>query len=274
MMETMIGALDKHAAALASARLSSSTLNGTELASALDGDVAAYALQRRVNDALSADLGPVVGYKIGLTSDEQRRQIGVAEPVFGAMHAERRYAGRPLVVGLVPQPIGVECEVAFTLGEDLPATGAPFDRARVRSAIESIHAAIEVVQNRFATLPGTPVVSLIADAALHYGFALGSGIAGIPERPVAMTGALWLGDRKLAAGDMRVMYRGDPLEALVWLANKRASLGLSLAAGNVVLCGSFVPIQWIDPGALHDGPTVVRADFGGALPSCELVITL
>jgi 2-keto-4-pentenoate hydratase len=39
------------------------------------------------------------------------------------------------------------------------------------------------------------------------------------------------------------------LEALRWLANRRASLGLGLAAGAFVSLGSITPVQWLDQPA-------------------------
>jgi 2-keto-4-pentenoate hydratase len=48
---------------------------------------------------------------------------------------------------------------------------------------------------------------------------------------------------------------GDPITALVWLANTLGSLGVTLEAGEVVLSGSCTPAV---PASAGD---TVRADF-------------
>ncbi len=43
---------------------------------------------------------------------------------------------------------------------------------------------------------------------------------------------------------------GHPLDALAWIANKRARLGLGLAAGTFVTLGTITPVAWVEaPGA-------------------------
>jgi 2-oxo-3-hexenedioate decarboxylase/2-keto-4-pentenoate hydratase len=59
---------------------------------------------------------------------------------------------------------------------------------------------------------------------------------------------------------------GHPFEALAWLANLRARLGLGLRAGEFVLLGSVVETRWVGPGdevaVAIEGLGEVRAAFG------------
>jgi 2-oxo-3-hexenedioate decarboxylase/2-keto-4-pentenoate hydratase len=59
---------------------------------------------------------------------------------------------------------------------------------------------------------------------------------------------------------------GHPLEALAWLANLRARLGLGLRAGEFVLLGSVVETRWVGAGdqvvVEIEGLGEVRALFG------------
>ena len=41
---------------------------------------------------------------------------------------------------------------------------------------------------------------------------------------------------------------GEPLQVLCWLANGCAAWGSPLLAGDVVLLGSLVQTQWVQPG--------------------------
>ena len=58
---------------------------------------------------------------------------------------------------------------------------------------------------------------------------------------------------------------GHPFEALAWLANLRASLGLGLRAGAFVLLGSVVETRWVAPGdevtVAIEGLGEIRATF-------------
>ncbi len=42
--------------------------------------------------------------------------------------------------------------------------------------------------------------------------------------------------------------QGSPQAAIAWLANTFGKLGLSLNAGEVVLSGSLVPLESVEPG--------------------------
>ena len=60
---------------------------------------------------------------------------------------------------------------------------------------------------------------------------------------------------------------GHPLEAVAWLANALAARGQNLAAGQIVLSGSFVAVHWIDAYPTEavievDGLGTVGARFG------------
>ena len=52
---------------------------------------------------------------------------------------------------------------------------------------------------------------------------------------------------------------GDPLGALLWLANEGARRGRALAAGQIVLLGSLVQTNWIEAGQVV---TVENDAFG------------
>ena len=107
--------------------------------------------------------GNVVGYKIGCTTPTMQEIVGVPSPVFGGVldvnvhHENRAFAFDDF------QQVGIECEIAVRLSADLPASGAPYDRADVEAAIGACMAAIEVVDNRYGDFLSLPPQVLIAD---------------------------------------------------------------------------------------------------------------
>ena len=49
---------------------------------------------------------------------------------------------------------------------------------------------------------------------------------------------------------------GHPLASLAWLANRLGALGVALLAGEFVLLGSLVAVQWLD-GPAHAATEIV-----------------
>ena len=78
----------------------------------------------------------------------------------------RRCCGRRLPD---PAPYGIEAEVAFRLGRDLPPlrAGARYEREAVCAAIVSAHAVIEVVASRFVDPDAVSKLELIADQLIN-----------------------------------------------------------------------------------------------------------
>ena len=100
----------------------------------------AYVLQEKVAEVLAAALGPVVGYKIGLSNAGQQQRLGIDGPLYGCMHASGNYASKRLDIAPRARPLGLECEVAVVLGEGLPAAAAPDAKSCEAGHYSALHA--------------------------------------------------------------------------------------------------------------------------------------
>src|SRR5215472_6118228 len=69
--------------------------------------------------------------------------------------------------------IGIEAEIAFRLGCDLPARAAPYDRAEVTAAA-MLHPAIEVVDSRYSDFRALDRLSILADNVSNGGLVYGA----------------------------------------------------------------------------------------------------
>ena len=108
----------------------------------------AYEVQAAYQGALSAEFGPVAGYKIAYTTAALQQSSGINEPVAGVILANNvRHSPTVLKAAEFLQP-GIECEVGVRLGRDLPASGAPYDRDGVSDAVEAVMTSFEVIDNR------------------------------------------------------------------------------------------------------------------------------
>ena len=74
-----------------------------------------YAVQRVLRD----DAGPLVGWKLGVTSRAKQAQVGVDSPIYGFLAgANALDIGEPLDASALIQP-RCEPEIVFVLGRDL-----------------------------------------------------------------------------------------------------------------------------------------------------------
>ena len=183
--------------------------------------------------------------------DEPGRCVYVGDrlydDIWGARHAGLRAIHVPhsvIPAEQVSQP-RVEAEIAFVLREDL--ADGPLDADRVRRATDYVVAALEVCGSRISNWD-ISFADTVADNA--------------------SAGAYVLGDRKVLLGDLDLTEvqmtmsidgtqvsegtgaacLGDPVAAVVWLAQTAADLGRPQRAGQVVLSGALGPMRAVAAG--------------------------
>lgn len=226
---------------------------------------AAYAVQR-VNVEHGVTAGRrIVGRKIGLTSPAVQRQLGMDQPDFGALFADRCVPdGGEIPAGRLLQP-KVEAEVALVLGADLPEPRITV--VDVLRAVDFALPALEVVDSRVAGWDIT-IVDTIADNASCGLFVLGATpvpLDRVDLRTVEMR--LWKGEEVVSHGTGSDCL-GGPLNAATWLAARLAAAGDPLRAGDVVLTGALGPMAAGGPGDVFEteisGLGSVRTRFAAA----------
>ena len=227
-----------------------------------------YAVQEALHGLLAdAGLGPVAGHKIGCTTPVMQAYLGIRNPCAGGVVAATVHRHEARLRHADYRRVGVECEIAVRLGGDLGPAGAPFDRARVAPAVEAVLAAMEIVDDRYRDYRALDVPTLIADDFFNTGCVLGPPVTRWRELDLAaLRGVTRLNGAEAGRGEGRAVM-GHPLEALAWLANLRARLGLGLRAGEFVLLGSVVETRWVaadvEVVVAIEGLGDVRATFGG-----------
>jgi 2-oxo-3-hexenedioate decarboxylase/2-keto-4-pentenoate hydratase len=219
-----------------------------------------YATQELLHGLLAeAGLGPVTGHKIGCTTPVMQAFLGIQSPCAGGVHEATVHQGRARVRHADYVRVGVECEIAVRLGAELGPAGAPFDRKRVASAVDAVLPAMEIVDDRYRDFRSLDVATLIADDFFNAGCVLGPPVTRWRDLDLpALTGVTRLNGGEVGRGQGHAVM-GHPFEALAWLANLRAGLGLALRAGEFVLLGSVVETRWVSPG---DDVTVAIQGLG------------
>ncbi len=202
----------------------------------------AYAVQAAYVELERAARGETIaGYKIGLTSPRMQALLGIGSPIAGVVFAGRVFGSGHVAQLSAHGQLGLECEIAVRLGQDLPPHAAPFDFAAVAAAVEAVAPAFELVDDRAADYAQTDIGSLIADNSWNAGIVHGEFVRSWPDL-AAVEGVVSRDGVELDRGRGADVL-GHPFEPLVWLANHLAASARGLRAGDIVATGSIVPTR-------------------------------
>ncbi len=201
----------------------------------------AYAVRQAFEEIEAPRRGAVAGYKIGLTTPVMQRLCGVDEPCYGAIFGGEVHHGRAELPVSHYCRLGIETEIAVKLGEDLPPGAGP---ERVAAAVESVMAAIELLEDLRHDYKRLSAAAMVAGNVWNAGIVLGPPVAEWRALDLAkVTARLSINSREIGHG-RGADVMGNPLNALAWLADKRAAAGAPLRRGTIVMTGSMVPIQF------------------------------
>ena len=199
----------------------------------------AYAIQ----DTVAAHLWPdrIGAWKTGAPSPD-------AEPIAAPIGSELIFISGSELPAATFHMLGIEGELAYRLGADLPQTDTPYTLEQVSAAIASIHAAIEIVDTRLADWETAGAHCKLADNQSNGGLALGDYIADWRSIEPTQQRALLYVNQQCKADTVGGNAAGDPLRLLVWLANHCAARGKSLRAGDVITTGTHTGLVFVNPG--------------------------
>jgi 2-keto-4-pentenoate hydratase len=209
----------------------------------------AYEVQVALAQLLGASVG---GWKASMSAaDHGPAHHGHAAPLYRRdIHASPARVPCPDGDG-----VGVEPEIAFTLGCDMEALpdGRRYGLEDLDAAIDTIHPVIEIVHSRFAQLDAAPPLDRLADNLSNAGLVRGSGCRS--WRTLAL-GALPLRLEVLRTDGTRSTLEilgghghGDPRLPLLWLVNDTIARGVPLRRGELVTTGSCAGLHPVEPGA-------------------------
>jgi 2-oxo-3-hexenedioate decarboxylase/2-keto-4-pentenoate hydratase len=210
----------------------------------------AYIVQGMAKELLeSSGFGRQGGWKIGCTTTVMQEYLSVEAPVAGVMYLQSMWRGRHTFTSPPPpRVLGVECELAVRIGEDLPRRDRPYSTDDVVHAVAAAMAAIEVVEDRYVDYHALDTPTLAADDFFHYGCVLGIEDESLDPHTLRDASASMIINYVNVGSGRGTDILGDPLVALAWLANHCAAYETPVRAGDVVLLGSLVQTQWVTPG--------------------------
>lgn len=213
----------------------------------LDLDTAYDAQWANVQAKLEAG-DTLVGAKLGLTSRVKQKVMNVDDPLYGWVTSSMILQhDEPVDLSRFIHP-RVEPEIGFLLGDDIDE---PANVASVLAATESVFAAIDVLDSRYADFRFT-LPDVVADNASAGGFYLGSRAVHPSELSIGLDliGAVLRVDGQVVATAAGAATMGHPAAAVAWLANALLARGQSLKAGMIVFSGGLTaPFEVTDGGS-------------------------
>ncbi|WP_128514769.1 2-oxo-hept-4-ene-1,7-dioate hydratase [Tabrizicola thermarum] len=219
----------------------------------------AYAVQAALVARKRAEGRRVIGWKIGLTSRAMQQALNIATPDSGVLLDDMLFPdGATVPKDRFIQP-RIEAEIAFVM--KAPLQGREVTRNDVLAATDHVAPSLEILDTRIlradpATGRSRIITDTVSDNAANAGIVLG------PQRHAALAFDLrWVGaivtrDGVVEETGLGAGVLNDPVSGILWLVHRLADYGMGIAAGDILLSGSFIrPIE-APPGSRF------HADFG------------
>jgi len=188
----------------------------------------AYAVQ----DILAEVYGPIGGWKVGAPPPE-------ATPIFAPMPLAWIAASDSTLAGATWRYRGLEAEIAFLIGEDLPPRAAPYTMEEAVAAIASCHPAIEVLESGLTDPAAAARFSMLADLQMHGGFVYGPAVADWQSLDFAKESVSLAVDGVVRVERTGSNTSGNLMRLLPWLANEGAARTGGLKRGDWITTGSW-----------------------------------
>ena len=218
-----------------------------------------YAVQAALVARKRAAGARVIGWKIGLTSRAMQQALNITTPDSGVLLDDMLFAsGTTIPKGRFIQP-RIEAEIAFVM--KAPLSGAHVTRADVVAATDYVTPSLEILDTRVvradpATRQARIIVDTISDNAANAGIVLGDARHAIDAQDLRWVPAIVKRDGVVEETGLGAGVLDDPVTGILWLVHRLAQYGAGVAAGDIVLSGSFVRAIEAPPGSTF------TADFG------------
>lgn len=198
----------------------------------------AYDIQDRYVALQRRESGEAAGYKIGLTSAAMQAFCRIDHPIAGVVLASRVHRSGAEVRRSDFGRLGLEFEIAVRIKSDIPSARTAYSIETIEPHIDSVCAAIELVDDRAADYANLDVRSLVADNSWNAGIVLSEFKPSWPDLAPLRGRATKDGD-VFGEGYGRDIL-GHPFNSVAWLANQLAVRGTTLKAGQIVMTGSVM----------------------------------
>ena len=205
----------------------------------------AYHIQLAQINARLANGDVIVGKKIGLTSKVMQQMFNVTEPDYGHILASMVLAdGDEIAINQMIQP-KIEFEIAFVLKEDVEGPGVTAQQ--IIAATDYVVPAFEIIDSRIADWK-IRFEDTVADNGSSAYAILGGKPKRLDEVNLETLGMNILKNGQFIDHATGAAVMGNPVNAVVWLANALGQYNIGLKKGEFVLSGALTAALPIDAG--------------------------
>jgi len=183
-----------------------------------------------VQDIIAGAFGEIGGWKIGAPTPE-------ATPMFAPM--PRAWMAPSDSTITAHRYRGLEAEIAFLVGEDLPPRATPYSREEALAAMASCHPIIEVLESGLTDPSVAARHSMLADMQMHGGFIYGPAFADWKTCDFHAEKVTLSVDGVVRVERTGSNTSGDLLKLIPWLANEGATRTGGVKKGQWITTGSW-----------------------------------
>jgi 2-keto-4-pentenoate hydratase len=201
-----------------------------------------------VQDAMAHKLQPesILDWKVGAPASD-------ASPFFCPMI--RAWVGTDggTFAGQRLRLRGLEAEIAFKIGKDLPPRATPYTREEITDAIESCHPAIEELEAGVTVPSKVARFTMFSDLQMHGGFVPGPAVADWQKIDITKESVALAVDGKIEVVRTASNTAGtDLLRLLLYLANEGSARTGGLKRGGWITTGSWTGNTFAKAGSHVD----------------------
>ena len=198
-----------------------------------------------VQDRMSLAFEDIGGWKVGAPSAD-------ATPTFAPMPKAWISCSGCALTGPNHRYRGLEAEIAFLMGADLPPRDTPYSMDEVVAAIASMHPAIEILETALADPGAASKWTSIADMAVHGGFVYGEAVPNWYDIDFTKESVTMTVDGAVRVQRTGSNTSGDLMRLLPWLANEGASRTEGLRKGDWITTGSWTGNTLASAGSIAE----------------------
>lgn len=208
----------------------------------------AFDVQDALVRRLIAPQGGVAGYKIAWNTPAGMEKFGMPHPGMGRVMRQLVHHSHAKLPIAGFRDFMIEAEIVAFLGRDLEP-GQTYTRDDLEDAVSGVTVGIELLDRYNAPADAT------APAAICHNIFNAGAIVGKHRVPLDEVNLEKLTTRVSVRGEIVAegssMAPEHPLDALTFLANHFTGRGQVMKAGQLVLCGSHIPLLPVtEPGEI------------------------
>ena len=205
----------------------------------------AYLIQDAGIKMREEDGEKVIGLKMGLTSEEKRKQMNLDAPLYGVLTDKMQIEneGEFNLDGSIHPKI--EPEIAFYINKEL---SGDVSREEVLAATSGVCAALEILDSRYEGFKYFSMEDVISDNSSSSHFILGDTLTDFSKLNLANLDMKMSVNGEVSQAGSSKAISGDPVVSIIEQAKLLGQRGKSIPAGCFVLAGAATAAVNLEAG--------------------------